>query len=313
VAGTVHSERDGRVMTVRLDNPPHNFMTGAMVRELDALSRSVEDDDGLGAVVLTGAPDDVFITHFDVAEIVAGTEGVTTPISSNVARGSLRAVGAIERIPGAKGALQRSPAAGAVRLRAMHDVFLRMNRMDKVWIAAINGTAMGGGCELALACDIRIMAEGDGRIGLPEASLGIIPGAGGTQRLARLLGPSQALEMMLEARALSPGEALGIGLVHRVVAPGRLLTVAHETAARLARRSPATVAALKKAVYEGASRPLPEGLHVERGEFLSVASTDAARRAMTAYVAEVEEHGPAARSPERFERWREGTAIDMNE
>ena len=310
---TVHAQSDGRVLTVRLDNPPHNFMNGAMVRELDALSRSVEENEGLGAVILTGAPEDTFITHFDVSEILAGTEGVSRHVSTNAARGGLRVVGAIERIPGAKGALERSPAAGAVRLRAMHELFLRMNRMDKVWIAAINGNAMGGGCELALACDIRIMADGDGRIGLPEASLGIIPGAGGTQRLARLLGPSQALEMMLEARALAPAQALGIGLVHRVVAPGRLLAVAQETAERLARRSPAVVAALKTAVYDGASRSLADGLHVERAAFMSVASTDAARRAMQAYADEVREEGPAARSPERFERWRSGEALDLTE
>jgi enoyl-CoA hydratase/carnithine racemase len=230
-----------------------------------------------------------------------------------MARGSLRAVGAIERIPGAKGALERTPAAGAVALRAIHELFLRMNRMDKVWIAALNGTAMGGGCELALACDIRIMAEGDGRIGLPEASLGIIPGAGGTQRLARLLGPGQALEMMLEARALSPVEALGIGLVHRVVAPGRLLEVAQETAARLARRSPATVAALKRAVYDGASQSLAEGLHIERGAFLSVSSTAAARRAMQAYAAEVEADGAAPWDSDGFARWRDGTAQNLTE
>jgi enoyl-CoA hydratase len=309
----VQSERSGRVLTVRLDNPPHNFMTGAMVRELDALVTAVEADDGLGAVVLTGAPEEIFITHFDVSEILASTEGANRPISPSVASGSLRAIGAVERIPGAKGRLARSPAAGAVRLRAMHDVFLRMNRMDKVWIAAINGTAMGGGCELALACDIRIMAEGEGRIGLPEASLGIIPGAGGTQRLARLLGQSMALEMMLEARALRPAEALGVGLVHRVVAPGRLLSVAQETGARLSRRSPATVAALKQAVYDGASRGLADGLHVERAAFLSVASTGAARRAMEAYVAEVEETGPAASNGASFARWQSGEALDLTD
>jgi enoyl-CoA hydratase/carnithine racemase len=309
----VHSERNGRVLTVRLDNPPHNFMTGAMVRELEELAAEVESDDGVGAVVLTGAPEDVFITHFDVGEILAGTEGASRQISPGVARGSLRAIRAVERIPGAKGALERSAAAGAVRLRAMHELFLRMNRMDTVWIAAINGTAMGGGCELALACDIRIMAAGDGRIGLPEASLGIIPGAGGTQRLARLIGQSMALEMMLEARALAPAEALGIGLVHRVVAPARLLAVAQETGERLARRSPEVVAALKEAVYLGASRNLSEGLHVERGAFLSVASSDAARRAMNAYVEEIEEQGPAAADGERFERWRDGTRLDLTQ
>ena len=308
----VHTEREGRVLTVRLDNPPHNFMTSAMVGELAAVARSVQDDAGLGAVVLTGVPDDTFITHFDVGEILASAEG-GSQVSTGVARGSLRAVGAIERLPGGKSALERSPAAGAVALRAIHELFLRIGRMDKVWIAAINGTATGGGCELAHACDIRIMADGDGRIGLPEMALGIIPGAGGTQRLARLIGPGQALEMMLEARVLKPNEALGAGLVHRVVSRDRLLAVAQDTAARLARRSPATVGALKRAVHDGASRSLSEGLHLERAAFLSVSATDAARRAMTAYAAEVEDDGPAAGSPERYERWRRGTVVDLTE
>src|SRR5215207_5955829 len=142
----VHTEREGRVLTVRLDNPPHNFMTSAMVGELAAVARSVQDDAGLGAVVLTGVPDDTFITHFDVGEILASAEGGSR-VSTGVARGSLRAVGAIERLPGGKSALERSPAAGAVALRAIHELFLRIGRMDKVWIAAINGTATGGGCE----------------------------------------------------------------------------------------------------------------------------------------------------------------------
>ncbi len=311
-AQTVTSERDGRVMTVRLDNPPGQFMTSAMVRELDGLTRSLEEDGSVGAVVVTGAQPDVFITHFDVAEILAGSAGTAATVSPPVARGSLRAVGALQRIPGAKGALQRTPAAGALALRAIHDLFLRMNRSDKVWIAAINGTALGGGCELTLACDVRIMADGDHRIGLPEMSLGIIPGAGGTQRLARVLGPGQALEMMLEARALAPAEALGVGLVHRVVSADRLAAVAHQTAERLARRSPESVAALKHAVYDGASRPLAEGLHIERGGFLAAASTAAARRAMQAYAGEVDEGGGVAPWASGFERWQDGTAADLN-
>ena len=167
-----------------------------------------------------------------------------------------------------------------VALRDIHELFLRMNRLDKVFIAAINGLALGGGCELALACDVRIMARGDHRIGLPEITLGIIPGAGGTQRLTRLLGAGRALEMMLEARVLTPQEAEAVGLVHRTTEPERLLGEALSTAERLARRSPASVAALKRAVYEGASRPLEEGLHIERAGFMASASTEAARKAM---------------------------------
>src|SRR5919204_450474 len=139
-----------------------------------------------------------------------------------------------------------------------------MVRMDKVFIAAINGMATGGGCELTLACDIRIMAEGDFLIGLPETSVGIIPGAGGTQRMARALGPAKAIELILEARPLPPDEALEVGLVHRLARPERLLEEAQATATRLARRSPASVAAAKRAVYEGGSMPLPAGLQLER-------------------------------------------------
>jgi len=188
-----------------------------------------------------------------------------------------------------------------------------MNRLDKVFIAAINGLAMGGGCELALACDIRIMAKGDYVIGLPEITLGIIPGAGGTQRLARVLGPAKALEMMLEGRVLSPGEALAMGLIHRVAGPERLLAGATATAERLARRSPKAVAALKRAVYEGSARPLEEGLHIERAGFLSVSSTAAAKRAMRSYSEQVEQLGEIApwQAREAMSEWQDGTAADM--
>src|SRR5204863_3294279 len=122
----------------------------------------------------------------------------------------------------------------------------------------------------------------------PEITLGIIPGAGGTQRLTRSIGPGRALEMMLEGRALSPDQALEFGLVHRVTEPGALLAEALSTAERLARRSPEAVGALKRAVYDGGSRPLEDGLHIERAGFLSTASTSAARRALRAYADEVE-------------------------
>ncbi|MGI8805674.1 MAG: enoyl-CoA hydratase/isomerase family protein [Thermoleophilaceae bacterium] len=314
-AATVHAQREGRVMVVRLDNPPRNFMTGAMVEELHALVTALEGDRSVGAVLVTGAPEDIFITHFDVQELVAGSEGVGRQVPAAVAGGALRAAGALARVPGAEAALDRSPASGLVGLNRIHDVFLRMNRLDKVFVAAVNGLALGGGCELALACDIRLMAERESaRIGLPEVSLGIIPGAGGTQRLARALGPARALELMLEATPLTAEEAVAAGVVHRAIDPERLFEEAFATAERLARRSPAAVGALKRAVYEGSSRSLPEGLRLERAGFLAAASSAPALRAMRAYAAEVErlDGDSVPWDDEEFlGRWREGTAVDM--
>jgi len=312
VAQTVHTEQTGRVLTARLDNPPRNFMTGRMVAELDDLVRSLDGERSIGAVVITGAMENVFITHFDVREILAGVEPVRVAMPPAASGAALRVTGAIRRLPAVERALRRSPAAGLVELRRIHDLFRRMNASDKVFVAAINGLAMGGGCELALACDVRLMADGEGRIGLPEITLGIIPGAGGTQRLARLLGGGRALEMMLEGRALTPGEAEAAGLVHRVVAPEALAQEAAATAQRLARRAPGTVAAIKRAVYEGASRPLGQGLHLERAEFLSVSGQPPALRAMRAYVDQIERMGDAPwQVDELMESWQAGTAVDL--
>jgi enoyl-CoA hydratase len=311
---TVLAEKRGRVLIVTLDNPPRNFMTSAMVGELDALTRDLENDASVGSVVITGALEGVFITHFDVAEISEGSSRFGATLSSAQAGGSLRAVGAIERLPRARSALERTPVAGLVALRAIHEVFLRMNRLDKVFIAAINGLALGGGCELALACDVRIMARGNYMIGLPEMTLGIIPGAGGTQRLTRAIGAGRALEMMLEGRALTPEEADEAGLVHRTTDPKAVLDEAIATAERLARRSPAAVAALKRAVYEGSSRPLGEGLHIEQAGFLAAASTAGARRALKAYAEEAEkslDDGVPWQLETTLRRWQQGTAVDM--
>jgi enoyl-CoA hydratase len=311
---TVKTEQHGRVLTVHLHHPPHNFPTGGMVVELDELTRSLEDDRSVGAVVITGDHPEAFITHYDVGEILAGSEQFGRPVPAGVAGGALRTTGALSRMPGAPKALRRTPAAGLVELRRFHELFLRMNFMDKVFIAAINGVATGGGCELALACDVRIISEDGGPIGLPEMTVGFNPGGGGTQRMTRLLGTGRALEMMLEARTLEPSEAVEVGLVHRMVAPEMLMEEAGATAERLARRSPASVAALKRAVYEGGSKPLPEGLHVERSEFLSNAARPPALRAMRAYVAELDDRGePPFADQERIRRWQDGTVVDLTE
>ncbi len=309
---TIQVERDGRTMVVRITRPPHNFMNRDMVAELDELTRSLEGDDSIGSVVITGGVEGRFLTHYDVEEILAGSEGVGMELSAAAAGASLRAAGELARVPGARGALGRTPAAGLLELHAIHDLFVRMNRMDKVFVAAINGPALGGGCELALACDIRYMAEDAGSIGLPEMTLGFNPGAGGTQRMARILGPGRALEVILEARPFSPPEAQEVGLVHRVFKGKELLDQALATAARLARRAPDSVEGLKRAIYEGGSAPLSAGLAVERKWFMSGVSKPAAQRAMRAYGDQIARDGePAWTSAGAIAPWRNGTAVDL--
>jgi enoyl-CoA hydratase len=308
----IHVQREGRVQVWRIDYPPHNFMTRVMVRELATLVDEAASDDRTGAVVITGAKRGVYVTHYDVNEILAASEGIGTTMPAAIAGASLRAVGGLARLPGADRALRRSPAVGLLELHDIHDLFIRMNEVGKVFISAINGPATGGGCELALACDLRYMADDAERIGLPEMTLGFASGAGGTQRLPKLIGAGRALEMMLEGRTLAPEEALAAGLVNKVVTAGRLLDIAIEAGERLSRRAPMAVEALKRCVYQGASSPLPAGLALERKWFMAAVSQPEARRAMRAFADELEESG---RSPwtddEALMAWREGTREDL--
>jgi enoyl-CoA hydratase len=308
---TFETERQGRVLTVRFDNPPLNFIDRTMVAELDDLLRSLEGERSLGSVILTGKPEGVFIAHYDMEEILAGSEGVGRGLSAGVAGASLQTVGGVARLPGARAALERTLVSGLLELQRLHDALMRMQRMDKVFIAAINGPAMAGGCELSLACDLRYMAEGARRFGLPEMTLGFCPGGGGTQRLSRILGPSRALEAVLEARALGPAEAHQLGLVHRVVPDRELMQAAQATAERLARRAPLSVAAAKRAILDGGSKSLPDGLAEERRWFMATVSQPAARRAMRTYIERLGAAGPPFSDEEELALWQEGTVVDL--
>ena len=171
----VETQRDGRVMTVRLSHPPHNFMTGRMVAELARPGGRPAGRPSVGAVIVTGGVEGSFVTHFDVAEILAGSEAVGRARDGR-SRAARCAAGAIARIPA-----RRMRWAGHRRRGwwscGGSTTFVAIGRSDKVWLAAINGLAMGGGCELALACDMRAMtADHDARIGLPEMTVGLIPG-----------------------------------------------------------------------------------------------------------------------------------------
>jgi enoyl-CoA hydratase len=312
MATTFGTQRDGRVLVVRFDNPPRNFMDRTLVSELTALVRSVGRDRTIGAMVLTGTPDDLFVTHYDVAELLAGAEQAALELSAPAAGASYRAVVGLARIPGAHNAMRRTPARGVLDLEALQGLFRRLERLDKIVVAAINGQALSIGCELALACDVRYIADDARAIGLPEMTLGLIPGGGGTQRLARTVGQARALELILEATLLTPQEALEIGLVHRVVPHAQLVDEALATAHRLARRAPLSVAGAKRAVLEGASRPLPDGLALERKWFMAALSRPAARRAMRRYVEDLQSSGRAPwEDADERERWQDGAAVDL--
>jgi enoyl-CoA hydratase len=288
--GQVRTEQQGRVVVATFDNPPHGLMDAGIVDDLELLVGRAETDDSVGAVVLTGAHPERFVAHYDVRELLEGARGSPT-VGARAAAASMRAVGVLRRLPSVEDALTRSPAAGMVALERFHEILLRMNRCGAVFVAALNGSAMGGGCELALTCDLRVMADGEHGIGQPEILLGFPPGGGGTQRLTRLLGTGRALRIVLDGAPLSPADAAELGLVDEVVAGDEVVERAVAVAERLGSRPKLAIGACKRAVYEGGSLPLPAGLRLERAEFLAALGSREAEQAMDAYLAEFERTG----------------------
>jgi len=290
MSNQVHIEHHGRVWLVTLHNPPHAMQTMAMIDELDALVRRAEADDTVGAVVITGSHPERFLAHFDVAEIARMAKGAP-PVSVWQAAIGIRFARLLQKLPGLARLLARSPLGGIFMSNRFHDTLLRMGRSPVVYIAALNGHALGGGCELAMACDIRLMANGPYGIGQPEVLLGFPPGAGGTQRMARLIGRAKALELCLEGVPVIPDEALRLGLINQVIAPSRLMAEAMKLAERMSRRSRPAIAAVKRAILEGGSLPLAQGIALEQAHFLSNLGTPYARRAMDQYVGALRQNG----------------------
>jgi enoyl-CoA hydratase len=249
---TVDQHEHVQVWTI--SNPPMNYMTAPMSQELLELVGRAENDADTRAIILTGGVDGKFITHYSVDELAA-----------------------MAADPGA--CAQIFPAASA----GFHRMLDRIMLMPKAVIAAINGDCMGGGYELALACDFRLAADGPHQIGLPEAVLGILPGGGGTQRLPRLIGRGRALEVLMFGNVYNPRDAEKMGMVNRVLAPEKLMPFAMEWARTLASRPPRAVAAIKRAVYVGADRDLESGLYVERMEMTQLMCSQDARTLMNAY------------------------------
>jgi enoyl-CoA hydratase/carnithine racemase len=183
-----------------------------------------------------------------------------------------------------KGFLERSAEDNIVMCRRAHQVFDRFAAESTVFIAKIAGHTLGGGYEIALACDIRIAAQGPYRIGLPEVTLGLLPGTGGTQRLPRLVGAGRALDLMLSGRPVVPEDAYALGMVDRLVPADELDEAVDELAGTLAAGAPLAMAAIKRAVHGGADEPLAAGLQRELAELAPLFSSQDAHEGMTAFT-----------------------------
>ena len=250
----VRLDRYGPVAVVTLVNPPHGLMDEAMETALAAAIDDLDADPEIRSVVLTGGQDGVFVKHYDVAVLEA--------------RGRHLAERGYEFTPD-------RPVPEA----PLHTTLRRMEESGKAYVAALNGTAMGGGFELALACDIRLVQIGDFRFGLPEINLGILPGAGGTQRLPRLIGGARAARMMLLGDTLSPQELADCGLAVACV-DGPVLPAALDVAHRLARKPPRALTHIKTLLLSAAETPHETGLAKERTLFCDLMTDDEALRLM---------------------------------
>lgn len=244
----VKYETDGPVATITVDHAPANALSNAVLAEIEASLDQAEAEAAVRAVIFTGAGEKFFIAGADI------TEFLTIPKEHYAERT-------------AKG----------------QKVTLQMETMSKPVIMAVNGYCLGGGCEMAMAGDVRIAAD-NAVFGQPEIKLGIIPGFGGTQRFVRLLGKSQAMELLFTGENIDAATALELGLVSRVVPQAELMPVAQALAGKLAAQAPLAIAAIKRAVHNGLDRPMAEALEAERKEFAEIRFTDDAIEGITAFL-----------------------------
>ena len=248
-------EDRGAILIVRVDGGPHSLFGVDIANELDELVGRVDRDPSVHAVVFTGARPGRFVSHADVRWLQA--EGAAVPdLNRRGASAVLRLARGVDRARVPEPVLRRTPLRGAAQLDRLHATFLRMNASGVIFVAALNGSALGLGAEFAWACDLRVMADGEFFIGQPEVLLGIMPGGGGSQRLTRLIGTHKSLVAILEGKPFTPAQALANGAVDDVVAPDEVVTRAAELAEYFGKRTKGSVEAIKRSVYFGGSMSL---------------------------------------------------------
>lgn len=238
--------KDG-VGTIRLDRPKVNALNSQVATEIGAAVDAAAADDSVGSVVVWGG-EKVFAAGADIKEMA-----------------------------------EKDPVSVFRYIAGFQNVFTRLEQLPKVTIAAINGYALGGGCELALACDLRIGAE-DSQLGQPEILLGVIPGAGGTQRLPRLIGVGRAKEIIYSGRFVGAEESLQIGLVTEVTSPTDVYGRAVEIAFRYANGPRVALMAAKQAIQNGVDLDMTSALLVERQAFSALFATEDQKIGMDSFA-----------------------------
>jgi enoyl-CoA hydratase len=243
------AREDDGIAVITVNRPDKlNALNAGTIAQLDDAVREVRADDGIRAVILTGSGEKAFVAGADIAELS-----------------------------------RMGPIDGVQVSRDGQDTFRMLERLPKPVIAAVNGFALGGGLELAMACHVRL-ASSKAKFGLPEVKLGIIPGYGGTVRLPRLVGRGRALELMLTGDMIDAAEAFRIGLVNRVEEPDALLDAARSMAKKMAANGPVAIALALEAVDRGMSTTIDDAQLLESRLFGLLASTEDMREGMAAFL-----------------------------
>jgi enoyl-CoA hydratase len=246
---TVHVERDGAVAVVTIDRRQVlNALDRATIDHLRRVTLDLRRDEGVRCVIVTGAGEKAFVAGADIQELET-----------------------------------LSPTEAEAYALAGQHVFDLVEHLGKPVVAAVNGFALGGGCELAMACTLRVAAE-TARFGQPEVKLGVTPGFGGTQRLPRLVGKGRALDLLLTGRLVDAQEALAIGLVNRVVPPADLMPKSRELAVALASLAPVAMRSIIEAVHRGTEMAFHEAAYLEAALFGLCFSTADMREGTRAFL-----------------------------
>ncbi|MBT4267604.1 MAG: enoyl-CoA hydratase/isomerase family protein [Deltaproteobacteria bacterium] len=248
-------EKKGSIVIWKFSNPPRNLATLETMDELRSVVEAFDKDPDLRVGIITSAVPGMFIQHFDVSSILGWAEQMSKSTEEELTQ-------ILASFPPPRGIADFT---------------------SKLVICAINGPVQGGGCEMALSCDFRFISR-DSFMGQPEVDAGIIPGGGGTQRLARLLGTAKAMELCLTGRRIYADEAERLGLVTEACDPDELMPTVLEFADTLANKPPLAVSLIKQSINEGYSQPLTDGLILERKLFFESLTSEDALNRMRLYV-----------------------------